>query len=371
MNASIEVLGVSGGDVPSYDEYTTHQSGQRLHVRLNVAQQGSAVRDFDGVTVTLHGAVNSQIGSKAALEKVLCLSRTTRYSDFDANLSSKDSAAASMHSEVTFDLPEIIPSLSLSGTTEYTKYSALRDRHQVTGTCNVRYWLEADFKSNGRVARRLSLPVDFSKLLKPSQMTVLASGRTSCTRQPVDVQRRGWRFKRGSKPAPAMTFEVLHELGVVASAPKGSGAGHQRLSIPLTLSASRSDSNSFICTEGITNVSLQTTWHTRKTFGTSRLVADDYRTSTAIRKGTVVRQYGVVSFPPFFKDATTDHASCSSTTQFDLILPDSVSDSSVETDLVSVSYELEIEAAFDLMQQHGRVVPCRSKLRIPLQVSVT
>ena len=220
MNASIEVLGVSGGDVPSYDEYTTHQSGQRLHVRLNVAQQGSAVRDFDGVTVTLHGAVNSQIGSKAALEKVLCLSRTTRYSDFDANLSSKDSAAASMHSEVTFDLPEIIPSLSLSGTTEYTKYSALRDRHQVTGTCNVRYWLEADFKSNGRVARRLSLPVDFSKLLKPSQMTVLASGRTSCTRQPVDVQRRGWRFGRGSKSAPAMSFEVPHELGVVASAPE-------------------------------------------------------------------------------------------------------------------------------------------------------
>ena len=371
MDVSIEVLGVSDGEVPSYDEYDTYPTGQRLHCRV-VFAKGSSVRQcFDNVLVTLQGELHSKIGTKAAVEKLLSLCQVRQRSHFEQGFSLKEASAPSIHTEVTFDLPEIIPSLNLAGTTSVTRSSTLADRHYISGQCSVRYWLQAEFRSKNLLIRRLTCPVDFSKLMKPAHMTVLASSRASLSRRPVRVQRRGFSFRRELHLLSAMTLEVPHELGVVASTPKTSGAAHQRLSIPLTFSVPQISGSSIVLSEGIQNVSIQANWHTTKSFGTSRLVAGDYNTGSVIRKGTVVRQRRDVSFPPFFEDKTIDQSLYSSTTCMDLILPETISDSSINLGLVSIAYELELEAAFDVKMPNGRSVRCRSNMRIPLQVVMT
>ena len=371
MDASIEVLGVSDGDVPSYHEHDTHSTSQRLHCRVVVAQESSARHYFDDITITLHGALLSRIGSKAAVERLLHLGHTIKRSSFEQTSLSKESSASSLQTEVTFDLPEVIPSLSLTGTIQYTRSSALADRHQISGKCNTRYWLEAEFKHKGLPIRSITCPVDFSKLMQPSHMTVLASGRSSCTRQPIRVQRRMLSFGRKTESLPAMTFEVPHQLGVVASTPKDSGASHQRLSIPLTVSIPQCNGSLVRLSEGIENVSVQANWLTTKSFRTSRLPADDYNSASVIRKGTIVRQKAAVSFPPFFEDGKIDQSLYSSTTCLNLVLPDTINDSSIKTDLASVLYELDLEAAFDVKLLNGRFQRCRSSMRIPLEVHMS
>lgn len=349
--------------MPSYDDFEAPAYGQSLHCQVIVARGGSS---FDRAVVFLHGAVESTIGTKVASERLLCLKQKRKRSSFEQTQSSKSPIPTSISSEVTFNLPASLPSVSMTGSTFVTKSSALTDRHQISGQCVTRYWLEAVFESGGVKVQRVICPVDFPKLLKPSQMTVLASNGSNCTRQPLRALRKGFAFRRNSNSMPALTLEVPHQLGIVASAPKAAGQGVQRLSIPLTVSSF--DGASCCSSFRLGRTSVETRWHTRKSFGTSS-AAQQVPGSTIV-KGTIVRQESKLSFPPFYGAVEHENA-YSSTTWLELALPESVNDSSVDMNLASISYELELEASFDIQLQNGKSVSCRSDLRLPLQVCIS
>ena len=70
MDASIELLGVSAYRDFEASEAETLPSGLRVHCSLTVFLEADACQAFDDVTVSLQGAIRSQIGAETSVRKV-------------------------------------------------------------------------------------------------------------------------------------------------------------------------------------------------------------------------------------------------------------------------------------------------------------
>ena len=281
----------------------------------------------------------------------------------------------------------LIPSMSFSGSTLVTESTALTDQHRVDGTCDVLYWLTAEFQSHGIVTKTLRRPVDMQRLSTTLHLNA-SSSPTANLESTASVSlwstiRRAWPSKRKS-PVSTFSLSLPSHLGIISDSQERVGVKCQSIAIPLTVALQLpSHSTADTWSNGVLHHGLSADvtalWHTRRVFATNGLSQSRYRRRDCprISRHTVVTEKAELTFPPLLchkndlypsqGSATSGPVVYSTTDLFYMSLPETVSSPSVYTDLLRISYELELAVSFKGSKQSiGRLDRCTARMKVPL-----
>lgn len=256
--------------------------------------------------------------------------------------------------------------MTISGSTYITRVTALKDRHLVQGSCDVVYWLEAHFlRSDSReLVRKLSCSVDISSLVMPMKAEVSSPTQTGDTERLEQVaksqQVRPINRFFTSQPHAELSVNMPRQLGYLVSDSSSLATGCRRLSIPAAVNVvvpspshdsqrPRGEAPHTQCLK----CSIKAKWLTRKTFSTGSSAVE-----SVIHNNTVSAHELGVALPPLYSDSPELDPSRSSfsssvprkystSMDVDLLLPESVTTPSTSTELLDISYTLDLTMKFE------------------------
>ena len=248
------------------------------------------------------------------------------------------------------------------------------------------YWVEAEFWRGRRVEHRMRVPLVISQSSAPVQMQVTATGKASSLTAPLkslkrSLLRRGWPLKLRRYMTPRISVEVSKNLGLVYAATTKSYTNYQSIAIPVrfVLEVASADDLSMVDFLGnfLGCASVEAKWYTTKTFSTTSLSGynkdKNYIHAPRITSRSVVKQKQLLHFPPFYQEqqghtlAGEPNSKLSATAFFDILLPDTIRCPTVNTELLEVSYELELNIYVEGNKQPG-VASCAAKLKLPITI---
>lgn len=390
--SSIQVLGISTED--SDWEYQLKQKPTpafRVHGRVRVYDQDGS---FDSVRITLRGAVKTRIGSKNAVEKLPSSTLMKSHLDFKPTYTASRHAAEEQHLDFVMQWPirtikeintkagkvgptaTFVPSLSLAASTYVTRVTALKDRHLVEGSCQVVYWLEAELLRSNIMVRKMACPVDVSSLHVPLDVEV--SNERNHVEQVVKPRSRGLTKVFSSAAQPQLSIRMPSQLGTISSGSAKFATGSRNLSIPVTVSLELPLGTSQQSLSSVETSTLQCTakahWYTNRTFATTELsqfAGKPINPESAIRNSTLSSQKLQLNLPPFYNSASGDNPNTSkysTSMMLDLTLPESVSSPSVSTELMDISYRLDLSMKF-AFDNDSVMRPCSADFHLPVTLS--
>jgi len=362
---TIHVLGVSAAEETflSTEDKSSASPRLRLHGRIAIHNQDDR---FDQIKIRPQGAIRSTIGSRVAVESLnsstevlSALAFKPAYSasrqmieeqhlDFSCPLPSSTPTREAPKNKSSYngDVDGFVPSMSLTGSTYITRVTAIRDRHLVEGRCDVVYWLEAEFvhSGSGHVVRRLSCPVDVSSLHTPLQVEVSSNQQSESVEQSAKPQTRSLR-SFGFHSQPQLSVSVPRKLGFILSDSSRLATGCRRLSIPVSVEV-RLPANARRQAQSILSDSLKcsikTQWYTRRVFSTGSSTIE-----SVVKSDTVSTQKLALALPPPYSSTLAD-SSYTTHMELNLLLPESATNPSISTDLLSISYTLDLAMKFEM-----------------------
>lgn len=234
----------------------------------------------------------------------------------------------------------------------------------------------------------MKVNVPISQSSAPIQMQVTAIQNDNTLATPVKPLRRamfkrGWPLKQCKYLTPAISVQLPRDLGLVYAATTKSYTNYQIIAVPLTFILETAAADDRCLTDLMGNflgtASVEAKWHTMKTFSTTNLSGQNPDKNTVqaarITKKTVVKQKQLLSFPPFYQEKAyqtlggQENSKYSATAMFEILLPDTISCPSVNTELLKVSYELELDISMESDTEKGiGIMPCAAKLKVPVSI---
>lgn len=359
----------------------------QIHCRLGTDYSQNP---FDTVDVTIQGFIRSEMGTKSTSISILNMTKRKTSIDLEPRLTSKGSTHG-IFVDFVFSIPygsqdSLLPTMSLTGSTYFTGSTVLSDQHVLHGKCDVFYWAVAEFKHKGSIVRRLRRQFEVNQatapyVLIPSPLSLQSS---VCIAKPhtTALLWKGWPLKSKSRLTPRISLSIGRQWFTA------SNSKHPLLSIPLTLSAFLSllYSDAYpvqdMVEHGIQNCIVQAKWYKRQSFANSGLQkpTDEGRGDLRITTITVVEQKTRIHFPPLYQQddkgtSAKDEAlprlkEFSTSSILELLLPVSMSAPSVSTDLLRISYELELDFSFQQACFQASALPWTAGLKIPLVVDM-
>ena len=363
---TIKVLGVSVAE-QSIDEKVNSRSGLRLHGRVTVFNQDGS---FDTIRIRLQGAIRTKIGSQVAVEKIPSTTVSKTNLDFKPVYSATRQKTEEQYLDFVCAVPtpngasEAVPSMTLSGSTYLTKVTALTNRELLEGSCEVVYALEAEFlqSETNQLVRRISTPVDISSGLTPLDVEV--TGRSDRIEESAKPQARPLSRFLGSQSQLGLSVELPKMLGYVVSDTSTVSTGCRRLTVPVTVqvtlpsNARRQTRSSF--GQDQLRCSVKARWFTRRTFTTGYSAVE-----STVHSDRVSTQNYAVTLPPLYKSSTKS-SKYTTMVEMDLLLPESISTPSVSTDLLNVSYTLDLSMKFEASGNGLFKSPYNANLSLPV-----
>lgn len=261
------------------------------------------------------------------------------------------------------DVDGFVPSMSMSGTTYVTRVTAIRDRHLVEGACEVVYSLEAEFLRSGtnQLVRRISCPVDVSSELTPLEVEVNSLGSSDQVERVAKPQSRSLNRFIPSPSQPELTVSMPKMLGSIISDSSRLATGCRRFTIPVSvnvalprrLASSISETNTLKC-------SVKAQWYTKRTFTTGPSAVE-----STVRSDRASTQKFALALPPLYQDEN-DRSKYSTSMELDLLLPGSISTPSISTNLLSVSYSLDLSMDLELNGNGASKTPYTVNFTLPV-----
>jgi len=414
--SSIQVLGISTEDFDRDHQLKEKPNPAfRVHGRVNVYDQDGS---FDTVRINLRGAVKTRIGPKTSIEPLPTSTLTKTNLDFKPTYSASGHGAEEQHLDFVMPLPSrmaqqssakdaqasptdtFVPSLSLSAKTYITRVTALKDRHLMDGHCQVVYWLETELlrSETNRVVRKMSCPVDVSSLHVP--LNVEVSNGQKDVEQVVKHKSRGLTRVFSSVPPPQLSIKMPNQLGTISSSSAKVTTTSRNLSIPATVTLDMplgtTQQTLAALEKGTLHCTVKAHWYTRRTFATTNLShfeGKPMNPETVIRTTTVSSQKLQLNLPPLYHLASTsggqsasggggggggggssNTSKYSTSMMLDLTLPESVSSPSVSTELLDISYTLDLSMRFTFHNHSSNnndsvMRPCGADFHLPLTLS--
>ena len=370
---TIKVLGYSAEEesFTNTDEKVDSQSRLRLHGRATVFNQDGS---GDTVRIRLHGAIRTKIGSQVAVEKIPGIGITKTNHDFKPSYSATQQRTEEQYLDFICPVPTIrrggpntfVPSMKLSGTTYLTKVTALRNRELLEGSCEVVYMLEAEFfqSETKKLVRRVTSPVDVSAGLTPLEVKVMSSGASDKVEEVAKPRLRSLnRFFR-IQSQPRLSVEVPEMLGCVVSDLSTVSTGCRRITIPISVNVSapsnaRRQAQSLLQNEQV-KCSVRVKWLARRTFTTGYSAVE-----STIHSDRISSQKYAVTLPPMYK-SSSQGSKYTTLVELDVLLPKSISNPSISTDLLNVSYTLELSMRFEASGNELFKGPYTTSLSLPV-----
>lgn len=376
MDASLEVTIL-------LDYNTDGTAGPETQIQCRLGAQ-SAHSQFDTVDITVQSFIESEIGTKAARK---CTNHvTTRKTWEDFELSSKSQTYA----DLVVTLPcghrdAMLPTMLVSGSKYVTRSAVLSDQHLVHGKCGVSHWVVAEFKREGRLVRRVKRQFEISPATAPYMLiplpTSLQDSICDVKPQTTALLRKGWPLKSKSKVTPRFSLIVGHQWSSCCTSKQQSVFIPLTMSMLLSLLFGNSYSVQNLLERGIEGCIVRAKWYKRQTFATSGLMkSDDDLGGLKITKETVAEQETTLNFPPLYQEDVRDTnyrnetvprlTKFSASSMLELILPSSVSTPSISTDLLKISYQLELSFSFKQRCAQSAILPWSTHLTIPVTVEM-
>lgn len=382
---TIHVLGVSAAEetFSSIEDKSSASPHLRLHARIAIHNQDG---HFDQVKIRLQGAIRSTIGSRVAVEKLNPSTEVLSALAFKPAYSAPRQLTEEQHLDFSCPLPSsaptrgarknksschgdgdvdgFMPSMSLTGSTYITRVTAIRDRHLVEGRCDVVYQLEAEFvhSASGHVVRRLSCPVDVSSLHTPLQVEVSSNEQSGSLKQMAKPQRRSLRYF-GSHLQPEVSVSMPQKLGFIVSDSSRLATGCRRLTIPVSVNVrlppnARRQAQSLLSDS--LKCSIKTQWFTRRVFSTGSSAVE-----SMVRSDTVSTQKLALTLPPPYNSTLVD-SSYTTQMELNLLLPESATHPSISTDLLSISYTLDLVMKFEMSNDDNVKTAYNAEFSLPV-----
>ncbi len=154
-------------------------------------------------------------------------------------------------------------------------------------------------------------------------------------------------------------------LGCIVSDFSTVSTGCRRLRVPVTVhvtlpSNARRQTQSLLEQDQL-RCSVNARWFTRRTFTTGYSAVE----STNPQRSYVSTQNYAVTLPPLYK-SSTESSKYSTMVEMDLLLPESISTPSVSTDLLNVSYTLDLTMKFESSANGSFKSPYSANLSLPV-----
>jgi hypothetical protein len=256
------------------------------------------------------------------------------------------------------------------------------------------YWITAEFRQGGLVVNQVDHPIVITSSSTALQLKVSASSATKhieCMAIPRSwsLIRRGWPLRARKSSMPALTFRTAPNLDLISMQGEKKSSRARCVTIPLAMCLTLPPNTAIdrcedeILQGGLSGVKVTAKWYTRKVFATRSLSLPfaDGQSRDHISRNTVVEQKAVLSFPPLYLDrdpgsrAPTDSAVrpfvYSATESLQLLLPETIRSPSVHTDLLRISYELELFISFKSLGQNSlKLGPCTACMKVPLAIQL-
>ena len=282
-----------------------------------------------------------------------------------------------------------MPPMCIKGETYVTTSDVLSNHFLVRGSCDVSYWIKAEFRLKADFIRCVKCPLDISEPLAALRLDVSTRARASdltvaLRPQTWSMLRRGWPLKCKSQMAPNLTVHLSQDLGTIHRITASPGDKFQILAVPLTVTVADlpmcgPDLHDLIGNL-LPTITVETRWSTTKVFGisdlTKRNLDNNSRHPAKIRNGSTTTQKQVLQLPPFYQGPVgqppagdSDHC-FSATAMLELFFSDGIIYPSMRTNLIEVSYDLELLISLGDDREAG-IMPCRASLKAPLSVKLT
>lgn len=372
---TIKVLGVSAAK-PSgaaIDEKSTTQSRLQLHGRVTVFNQDGS---FDSVRIRLQGAIRTKIGSKTATETLTSTTVTKTNLEFKPVYSATRQRTEEQYLDFVCPVPSprnntsnsFIPSTSMSGTTYLTKVTALTNRELLQGSCEVVYSLEAEFlrSETNQVVRKISCPVDISSGLTPLDVEVTSANHSDKVVETAKSQARSLNRLFGSSSQPDVSVELPRMLGSVISDQSTASTGCRRLTVPISVNISM-PSNARRQLQSLSEkdqikCSVKAQWFSRRSFTTGSAAVE-----STIQTDRVSTQQYTIALPPLYR-SSSEGSKYTTMMEMDLLLPESISTPSIATNLLKVSYTLDLTMKFESSESDGLKGPYTATFSLPVEL---
>lgn len=395
---SIQVLGVfavaASDGVKNVEDKSNRSSRLMLQGRITISSHDDS---FDTVEILLQGAVRSQIGSQVAVEKLppstevrarqdfqpvstVTTQRRSeeRYLDFVCPVPSAASTKEGRGSSPTVSPGGFVPSMSISGTTFVTRVTALRDRHVVQGRCDVAYSLEAEFLRSGssQPVRRQSCPVEISSLLAPLAVEVQSPSLADRVEQAAKPQLRSFSRFRSSQAHPDLLVSLPKRLGRIPWVSSRSATASRRLPIPVSIRVmfptqprrpgqkQGQDQDQAPSTADFLKCSIQAQWHTKRTFTTGSSAVE-----SVVHSDCISTQRLALTSPPLYRCSAPENSTYTTSMDLELLVPESISSPCICTDLLDISYTLDLAMKFEFGADDEAVRgPYAAEFKLPLML---
>ncbi|EXJ72059.1 uncharacterized protein A1O5_04562 [Cladophialophora psammophila CBS 110553] len=328
------------------------RSRLRLHGRISVFNQDGS---FDTVRIQLQGAIRTKIGSQAAVEKIPSTSIVKTNLDFKPVYSPSQQRSEEQYLDFVCPIPsprnapfgEFVPSMTLSGTTYLTRVTALTNRELLEGSCEVAYSLEAEFlrSQTGQVVRRISCPVNVSSGLTPLDVEVTSPSHSDQVEQVAKPQLRLNRLL-GPQSQPEVSVHLPKMLGCATNDFSTASTGCRRLTVPVSVKVGlpshiRRQAQSLLETD-LLNCSVTARWFAKRTFTTGSSAVE-----STVHSDRASTQKFALTLPPLYK-TNTETSKYTTSMELELLVPESISTPSISTDLLKVSYTLDLSMKFEV-----------------------
>ncbi|OAP57009.1 hypothetical protein AYL99_09121 [Fonsecaea erecta] len=369
---TIQVLGVSAAEEAGLrvDDKVNTRSRLRLHGRISVFNQDGS---FDTVRIRLQGAIHTRIGSQAAVQKIPSTSIVKTNLDFKPAYSASQQRTEEQYLDFVCPIPsprrgvpdEFVPSMTLSGTTYLTKVTALTNRELLEGSCQVAYTLEAEFlrSPTNQVVRRISCPVDVSSGLTPLEVEVTSDGYSDHVAQIAKPQLR-WNRLLGSQSQPEVSVHLPKLVGCAVNDSSTASTGCRRLTVPVSVniafpSHNRRPAQSLMEKDSL-NCSVTARWLTKRTFTTGPAAVE-----STVHSDRASTQKFATTLPPLYK-SSTETSKYTTSMELELLLPESISTPTISTDLLKVSYTLDLSMSFEVIGNDLLKGPYTANFSLPV-----
>ncbi|KAL6245089.1 hypothetical protein RBB50_007864 [Rhinocladiella similis] len=403
---SIHVLGVSTGtedsSFSSLEDKSNASPQLRLHGRIAIRTQDVS---FDQVNVQVHGAIRNTIGPKVVVERFSSSTEVLSALDCKPAYSATRQDAQTQeeqHLDFSCLVPAaprgrsvhkrpgeqggreedrdqhdgFIPSMSISGSTYVTRVTAIRDRHLVQGRCEVLYWLEAEFvksrnNDDHHVVRRLTCPVDISSPNTPLEVEVPSAKHSSTSSIKRIAKPQTWSTTLrclSSQSQPQVSVTLPRKLGYIVCDSSRLATGCRRLSIPVSVNVKKlpththTHTGAMSYTTGSLKCSIKSQWYTRRSFNTGSSAV-----GSSVNSDTVSTHKTTLVLPPLYSSpGSEDDSTYTTAMDLSLLLPESSTIPSVSSDVLSVSYNLDVAMQFELVDGNGVKTAYSTELHLPV-----
>lgn len=239
----------------------------------------------------------------------------------------------------------LLPSTTLSGSTYVTQHTALNDRRLVQGYCDTHCWVNVDLFKDGKSIKQYQQSVRLD--CAPARLTLSPAkhedSMSTICRPAGSVLSALSANKSASTEVSVAHLEQPLVLNTLSS-------GERMSTVDLPIEASfhqlpQSAADAMNVTGGIT-CEVEAKWYTKRTFSASSSASDEVKVTTQL----VSTQSSEVHFPPTLSPLPDSHKSnaASAVGMLQLILPNSASMPSISTDLLDISYQVELKYTFHL-----------------------